>query len=152
MLVLFFRSNGALFQRRIPSLRNVDHTTSDLPLVSNKLSFLVLCILIGFSHNGLVIFNGHSLLLVAFHNSVSLILAFIWLTYNMSMFCNSDLVDFLSEILVPFRHLTNLFWIFWIASKSPFRVSLFSLLTFPRSCIPYLILEIKRLSDTFLRD
>ena len=144
---------GAAFHTLFPSFRNVDCDIKDLPLQSWSFPFGVdLEPLWLVSFFGTQMFSGELCWFIAFHTSVSFIWAFILLTDSMFRLVINVSVFILSLILFEFKNLIILFWTIWIARRSWFWVSAFDIFTFPRSWSPYLILELKRLSATFVRD
>ena len=69
--------------------------------------------------------------------------------YNYIWFSDRVAVFILSLSLSALRNLTSLFWIFCTARRSVFTRSWPLTLTLPRSCKPYLIVEVNRLYTTF---
>ena len=55
---------------------------------------------------------------MAFHTCCNFIWAFIWLTDRRLYFCSRELVEILSLIVVPLRHLIIWFWTSWIDLRS----------------------------------
>ena len=80
-----------------------------------------------------------------------MIWAFIWFTDSMDKLFNRSNVLTLSISFDPFNSRSILFCVIWIAFKSAGWGSSLVHLIFPRSCKPYLILDVKILSATFLR-
>ena len=123
-------------------------TRSDFP-ISIKFPFVVA--LVEHSFSTFLNLNGWFVSLLDFQASVILIWAFIWFTDSMDKLFNRSNVLTLSISFDPFNSRSILFCVIWIAFKSAGWGSSLVHLIFPRSCKPYLILDVKILSATFLR-
>ena len=88
---------------------------------------------------------------MAFHISVSLIWALIWLTESMLCLSSIDLMLILSLIFEEFSNLSSLFWLFCNCSIPLVCTSSSFHLIWLISCRPYQILEVNRPSLIFLR-
>ena len=141
---------GALFHALIPSLIKVFLESSEKLCVGRTSLVIDLIDLTLGPDSFFTRLNGWSPSFTAFHISDSLIWAFIWLTDNMLNLSSSEAVLILLLILELFSRRSILFWDICRSFISLVEVSVSFHLICPHICKPYLILELNRLSATFL--